>query len=67
MQESQHNVSNAECNPSSRETSTEESFKCSQCGDSYPTDGLKSKECPVCGRVNKRGVDKIVFPSNEGY
>ncbi|MBI4318969.1 MAG: hypothetical protein HY675_10810 [Chloroflexi bacterium] len=49
------------------EASTVECFKCSNCGDMFSTDGLESKKCPVCGRVDNRLEDQIVMCSIEEF
>ncbi len=49
------------------EASAEESFKCSRCGHIFPTDGLESKSCPVCGRMNTRREDKVLEASTEDF
>lgn len=44
-----------------------ESFKCSRCGHEFPTDGMESKVCPVCGRLNNRREDKVIQASIEEF
>jgi len=47
--------------------STVECFKCSSCGDMFPTEGLESKKCPVCGHVDIRREDRVVMCSIEDF
>lgn len=49
------------------EASAVESFKCSRCGNMFPTDELESKVCPVCGRLNNRREDKVIEASTEEF
>lgn len=44
-----------------------ECFKCNNCGNMFPTEGLDSKTCPVCGRVDTRAQDGTLMCSIEEF
>lgn len=44
-----------------------ECFKCSNCGNMFPTEGLDTKKCPVCGHIDTRQESQIVMCSIEEF
>ncbi len=67
MREGKEKVTIKEASKTHWDASTVESFKCLRCGHMFPTEGRDTAKCPVCGRIDKRGEDEIVFVSNEGF
>ncbi len=53
--------------PTHAAASAVECFKCSNCGHMFATEGLETKKCPVCGRIDNRREDEIVMCSIEEF
>lgn len=53
--------------PTHAVASAVECFKCSNCGNMFPTEDLDSKKCPVCGHMDNRKEDEILMCSIEDY
>ncbi|MCL5264589.1 MAG: hypothetical protein M1343_05260 [Chloroflexi bacterium] len=44
-----------------------ECFKCGNCGAMFATEEQETRKCPVCGRVDNRREDEIVWCSIEEF
>lgn len=53
--------------PSESKALTEESFKCQNCGQMFPTNQQREGKCPVCGFTCNRERCEVVQSSNQGY
>jgi rubrerythrin len=47
--------------------STEEDFRCPQCGEMFPTDGKDENDCPVCGTHCTRDKCLVLKASDVGF
>ncbi len=53
--------------PDEAAASTDEVFKCWNCGTMYPTEGESEGQCPVCGKTCTNEICLVTFASNQGY
>jgi hypothetical protein len=53
--------------PSLAKATTEEMFKCRNCGCEYATEGKNEGACPVCNQVCTRQSCRVGCFSNEGF
>jgi hypothetical protein len=53
--------------PSAVGPSSEESYKCSNCGTSFPVGEGTQAKCPTCGKTCTRETCQVVVTSNQGY
>ncbi len=54
-------------NPSADLPTSEESYKCAQCGTSFPVGDATQAKCPTCGKTCTRDTCQVVVTSNQGY
>ncbi len=54
-------------NPSADRPSSEESYKCRNCGRSFPVGDGTQAACPTCGQTCTRETCQVVVTSNQGY
>ncbi|MBI4497207.1 MAG: hypothetical protein HY689_04825 [Chloroflexi bacterium] len=47
--------------------SSEESFKCRNCGYTYPTEGQQERVCPECGHTCTRDSCRVYYASTEDF
>ncbi len=67
MTDSQRNSDFFPTMPDEGAASSDEVFKCWNCGHMYETNGQDQGTCPVCGQTCTRDRCAVLFASNEGY
>ncbi len=67
MSDSQNEFDLFPTRPDEGAASSDEVFKCRNCGSMYPTEGKSEGTCPVCGHTCTRDSCMVTFASNEGY